>query len=238
MIAVTRARNTLLVAAFFGFGFGTAQTAAADDPRLAPGRDPGGTAIAILADGFDYTKPDLAAVLARDGEGEAVAWDTVDGDGRPYLSANRGNAVALAAAAQGGVRIVQVRVDDADTASVARGIAFAVQTPAKIVFVPDAANNEAGRDVLAAAAKKFESVLFVASPASTGKETAGDVTNLILLGARTDGLDAAKTVARVLGCGQSALDGASGAELKAAFLRRLEEPAKCPPESDGKSRKP
>lgn len=59
-------RRTALIALALGSA-NAFPGAAGDDPRLAPGRDPGGTAVAILADGFDYTKPELAAVLARDG---------------------------------------------------------------------------------------------------------------------------------------------------------------------------
>lgn len=218
--------------------------AAGDDPRLAPGRDPGGTAVAILADGFDYTKPELAAVLARDGEGEAIAWDAVDEDGRPYRAESRGTTVALAATARGGVRIVPVRVEGADAASLARGIAFAVATPAKVVFAPDAASETAGRDVLAAAAQKFEAVLFVASRPATAPadKTWGDGTqNLVLLEADAQGrATAADTIARMLGCGQGALEGASGADLKTAFLSRMDAaaPAQCAPEPSEKSEKP
>ena len=63
--------------------FGTAASQASE-PKVPAGLDPGGTAIAILGDGIDYTKPVIAKRLARDGEGDLIAWDFVDNDIRPY----------------------------------------------------------------------------------------------------------------------------------------------------------
>lgn len=204
----------------------------AGDPDLAPGRDPSGTAIAVLSDGFDYRRADVAAVLARDGEGEAIAWDAVDGDHRPFAGEGTGTGVATAMAARGGVRVVAVRVARGDPASLARGIAFAAGTPARIVVVPLAAAPRSGFDVIAAAARRFAPVLFIASvPNPEGAEMAQAETlaNLILLDTSGDNLSAGEVVARVLGCGRGALAGASGAELKSAFLKRVAEaaPARC-----------
>ena len=56
----------------------------ASEPKVPPGLDPGGVAIALLGDGVDYTKPELAKRLARDGEGDLIAWDFVDNAIRPY----------------------------------------------------------------------------------------------------------------------------------------------------------
>lgn len=205
----------------------TAPAAPSGDPPLKPGRDPGGVAVAILADGFDYTQPELAAVLARDGEGEAIAWDAVDEDGRPFLAEGRGTAEALAVAGQGGARIVQVRVDKEEQASLARGIAFAAQTPARIVFAPHAARDAEGRAVLAAAAEKFAHVLFVA--ASPNWEPDQEKANLLVLAPDAQGLTPATRIARALGCGRDAPEATGGADLKRALLSRLEEtpPAPC-----------
>lgn len=216
----------------------------AGDPPLEPGLDPGGTAVAILADGFDYTGSELAKVLARDGEGEAIAWDAVDNDHRPYDAGSRGTAAALAAAAKGGVRIVQVRVDAKDAASLARGIAFAVQTPATIVLALLPGSDATGRDVLTAAARKFETTLFIGSqPALESDDGAlsDSVANLVLLEAGEHGIAAAETVATVLGCGRGTIEGSSGAELKRAVLDRLKHPpaADCKQEGGaGKADKP
>jgi hypothetical protein len=209
--------------------------ARADDPALAPGRDPGGTAIAILADGFDYTRADVARILARDGEGEAIAWDAADRDPHPFAAEASGTELALAATARGGVRVVAVRVATGDPASLAQGIAFAAATPARIVFAP-AADNETGLEVLEAAAQRFGPVLLIGSaPKSADAKTERkDVPGLILLDAADDARAQADTLARVLGCGQGALAGETGAELKQAFLARLESktPSSCEPQRD------
>lgn len=217
--------------------------ARADDPPLKPGLDPGGTAVAILADGFDYTRPELAKVLARDGEGEAIAWDAVDGDNRPYLADGRGTAAALAATAKGDVRIVQVRVDAKEATSLARGIAFAAQTPATIVLALLLDDDTTAHNVLEAAARKFETTLFIASQpagAPDGEQLSGSVANLLLLEAGAHGVAAAETVATALGCGRSPVEGSSGADLKRAVLDRLKgpSPADCEPKGGGESNAP
>lgn len=215
----------------------------ADDPVLKPGRDPGGTAIAILADGFDYTNPELAKVLARDGEGEAIAWDAVDQDHRPYEKEGKGTAAAIAAAAKSNVRIVQVRVNPNDTTSLARGIAFAVQTPATIILALLPASDASGRGVLVAAAQKFETTLFIGSPPAL---TPGDevptngLENLLLIEAGMDGLAAVEALATVLGCGEHVIERKSTAELKRAILDGRKETlaSACKPKGAGETQKP
>lgn len=208
-----------------------------EDPVLKPGKDPGGTAVAVLADGFDYTRPELAKVLARDGEGEAIAWDAVDGDHRPFAREGGGTDVAVVAAARGGVRIVAVRVATDDRASLAKGVAFAAGSPARIVLVLLEDKERAELAVMSAAAKRFEAILVVVSlPAPTPDEAkAGDsLANLVLLDSAMNKLAAAEDVARALGCGE--LSGDTGVALKRAFLSRLDakSPAACNPESGAK----
>ena len=53
----------------------------ADKPRVPPGVDPGGVAVAIIGSGINYTRSrDRGKRLARDGEGEIIGWDFVDND--------------------------------------------------------------------------------------------------------------------------------------------------------------
>ncbi|HRN85111.1 MAG TPA: hypothetical protein PK857_09850 [Hyphomicrobium sp.] len=213
--------------------------ARADDPVLKPGLDPGGMAVAILADGFDYTNPALAKILARDGEGEAIAWDTVDEDHRPYRKDGQGTAAALTTAASGNVRIVQVRIDPKDTASLARGIAFAAQTPAKIVLAVLPASDAPSRDVVIAAARKFETILFIGSaPALTpdDKAPSDGIANLILAEAGEHGHAAAEALAAIWECASGPPEGLGAAELKRAILDRRKETAtaECHPKGAGK----
>lgn len=218
-------------------GLSLAAAARADDPPLAPGHDPSGTPVAVLSAGFDTTRPELARLLARDGEGEAIAWDAADNDPRPFARDGDGTDIALAAAAHGGVRIVPVRIATDDPASLARGVAFAVQTPARIVLAAPSAGTQPARDVLAAAARKFEHALFVGSLRPDEKEGSESPPNLILLDGGQDGLGSAAAVARVLGCGRGDLGGATGADQKRVFLDRLEKApaAGCPPERDAET---
>ncbi|WP_072395724.1 hypothetical protein [Hyphomicrobium sp. CS1GBMeth3] len=207
----------------------------ADDPVLAPGRDPGGTPVAVLADGFDYTRSEVAHVLARDGEGVAIAWDAVEGDTRPFAAKSGGTELALAAAARGGVRVVAVRVDGSDAASLAKGIGFAAATPAKIVLVALSGDAKTGLHVLEAAAKRFDALLIVGSvPKLALDKNAKELApNLVLLDAGETGTAAGEAIARALGCKQDALVSDSGAALKRAFLARIndEAAAGCEPKS-------
>jgi len=114
--------------------------AEARKPPLPPGRDPGGVAIALLTTGIDYTQPEVAQVLARDGEGELIGRDIADDDNRPRaveLEARAnwgGDGTALAKAlGSPGRRLVPVRISPGDPMSLARAVAFVAQTPARIV---------------------------------------------------------------------------------------------------------
>jgi len=197
-------------------------SALADDPPLKPGRDPGGVAVAVLADGFDYRQPDVAHVLARDGEGVAIAWDSVGRDPLPFLAEGIGTQAARTAAAHGGVRVIAIRVDARDPASVGQGIAFAAGTPARIV-VADLSDNElAAVGVLEAAANKFRNLVFVASPArDAAASQADDLANLVLVARGVSPVSAADAVATVLGCGRGDLVGGDGAQRGAEFRERL-----------------
>lgn len=217
------------------FGILAATPLRAADPRLTPGRDPGGTAIAVLADGFDYTQPELARILARDGEGEAIAFDAVDGDHRPFAPASTGTKTAGIAASLGGVRIVAVRFTAKDRASLAKAIAFAAGTPARIALVPLDAEMRGDIEVLRAAAARFRDVLFVGSvPGLTGEEHAASETieNLVLLDAAGNKDAAAEAVARALGCGKGDLAGATGGDRKRSFLGRLDGSGETGPAPD------
>lgn len=111
-------------------------------PPPPPGRDPGGLAIAILSTGIDYRDPETARLLARDGEGEIIAWDTIDNDNRPFAprgpSPSTGMSGTDIAQLVGGPgrRIVPVRIAEDDPASIGRALAFVTRTPASIILMP------------------------------------------------------------------------------------------------------
>lgn len=224
-------RQTCLALALVAIG----GSAAAEDPKITPGRDPGGVAVAVLADGFDTTRADVLRILARDGEGEAIAWDAVDGDHRPFMREGAGTEVALAAAARGGVRIVPVRVAMGDAASLAKGVAFAQSTPARLLITTLADQDRRGLAVMTTAAARFAAVLFVVSlpgPTADEAKAVAAVANLVLLDSKTTAQAAAEAVAQALGCAGGDLAGATGADLKRALLGRLnaQSSAACDPE--------
>lgn len=101
--------------------------------------------MAIVSTGVNYTLPEVAARLARDGEGEMIGWDFTDGDNRPFDASrgttpapHGGDGTALASlllAEPARVSLVAVRVDPADAASLARALVFVAQTPARVVLM-------------------------------------------------------------------------------------------------------
>lgn len=193
-----------------------APTARAADPVLKAGRDPGGVAVALLVDGVDYREPDVAGMLARDGEGEAIAFDAVDGDHRPFVERGHGTEAMRATVRHGGVRVVAVRVDFRDPRSVAKGIAFAAATPAKIVVAAGGNGASVARDVLASAAQNFPDMLFLASASGLASDAH---VNLVLLPADGLAVSAVEAVALVFGCSDAAL--AASVRDRTAFLARL-----------------
>ncbi len=193
-----------------------ASTARAADPVLKAGRDPGGVAVALLVDGVDYREPDVAGMLARDGEGEAIAFDAVDGDHRPFVERGHGTEAMRATVRHGGVRVVAVRVDFRDPRSVAKGIAFAAATPAKIVVAAGGNGASVARDVLASAAQNFPDMLFLASASGLASDAH---VNLVLLPADGLAVSAVEAVALVFGCSDAAL--AASVRDRTAFLARL-----------------
>ncbi len=114
-------------------------------PKVPPGRDPGGIAIAMIATGVDYTHPEIRDRLARDGEGDILGLDLIDGDNRPFAPSSdpRNDAGAIDTILARRIlstyrhaRLVPIRVDLNDKVMLARALAFAAATPARIVAVP------------------------------------------------------------------------------------------------------
>lgn len=140
------------------------------DPRLPPGTDPGGAAIALVSTGIDYTNPAVAKLLARDGEGDLIGWDFVDGDNRPFdVTGGKapphqgGDGTALARMAAGFTRIVPIRVDPSNPAHLANAIAFASRTPARVVVLPMWSRSKEHWDLFGQAAQHFRDMLVVAA---------------------------------------------------------------------------
>ncbi len=220
-------------------------------PPLPPGRDPGGVAIALLTTGIDYTVPEVARRLARDGEGELIGFDLIDNDNRPFGDSRAqtpahwgGDATALALDLLDpaiGARLVPVRVDPRDPASLARAVAFVARTPARVVVVPMWSPSKEDWQPFRLAVERFPQILFVVAAGDDGKDldkqpaypAALGLPNLLVvtaaravaagqLSARL--LDTAnwgaKTVDAVAVAANSALAAAAAAKAVAALLAR------------------
>jgi hypothetical protein len=141
----------------------------AQDPRLPAGKDPGGTAVVLMTRGLDYTRPEIAKLLARDGEGELIGWDFVDNDNRPFVKGDTMADVALAqaAGAAGGVRIVPVRIDPGDSISLARAVVFAARTPARVVIVPFSSGDRDHWETFAASVRHLPNLMVIVPATDT-----------------------------------------------------------------------
>jgi hypothetical protein len=123
-----------------------------NNPAVPAGIDPGGVPIAIVMTGIDYTDPQIAARLARDGEGELIGWDFVDRDRRPFANSasqtppnQGGDGTTLAKAlmsfdvakpAEQHLTLMPFRVTGGDYPMIAQAVAYASQTPARTLIVP------------------------------------------------------------------------------------------------------
>jgi hypothetical protein len=162
-----------------------AATAQERDPKLPAGRDPGGIAVALFTTGLDYTQPDIAPRLARDGEGELIGWDFVDSDNRPFAAKA---AQAAEVAGDGtelarrllelyaGARLVPVRVRPGDPNSFAQAVAFVSRTPARIVAVPFSSRSRPDWEPFRQAVERLgKELLFVLSAGDEAARAGADV---------------------------------------------------------------
>jgi hypothetical protein len=217
----------------------------AQDPRLPAGKDPGGTAVVLMTRGLDYTRPEIAKLLARDGEGELIGWDFVDNDNRPFVKGENTMAdIALAQAvgAAGGVRIVPVRIDPGDSVTLARAVVYAARTPARVVIVPFSSGDKDHWETFAASVRHLPNLMVVIPatdaqgtsqtfPAALGLPNAVVVANRKGVGGlQSDAVierpspeeAVAAAAALVFGCRKLELkDSSDGAAMKAEFVKAL-----------------
>jgi hypothetical protein len=148
----------------------------AEKPKVPPGRDPGGIALALIGTGIDYTLPHIAPRLARDGEGELIGWDLQDRDRKPFDRSKGtappewgGDGTLLASLLIGApaVRLVPVRVDPSDPIELAHALAFVAQTPARVAVLAMGSLSRAHWEPFRQAAQRFKDVLVVVPAADT-----------------------------------------------------------------------
>lgn len=161
---------------------------AAEKPRVPPGRDPGGTGIAIVGPGVDYTVPEIAGRLARDGEGEIVGFDLIDGDRRPYAALAvppdaAARAVHIVLSGARASRLVVFRADGAELTSIGRAIAMAAMSPARVVLLDAQAGATLRWEGLAAVSQRLADRLVVlAADGALGRSAEADgLANVLLV---------------------------------------------------------
>jgi hypothetical protein len=112
----------------------------AADPKVPPAVETGNrVAVAIITTGMDYTRPDIARLLARDGEGEVIAWDVPGEDRFPYAAEGDTALISEIAAHVGKdapISLLAVKASTGDPVSMAKALAFIARTPARSVIVP------------------------------------------------------------------------------------------------------
>lgn len=155
--------------ALLSFGFVAATSLAqkaGDKPRVPPGIDPGGVAVAIIGGGIDYTRPEIAARLARDGEGEIIGWDFVDNDRRPYAACKDASPASPCLPFPRGyyenvARVITLRVSSALPKTLVQAVQMANQMAARIVLI--ALPLAPSLDFLQEASRRHPQLYFVAA---------------------------------------------------------------------------
>lgn len=175
-------------------------TCGESDPRVPPGRDPGGTPIAIVGDGIDYTKEGIAGRLSRDGEGEIIGYDFAEDDRRPFSEEPSDvETVGIVLGEGQATTLIAIRADAANVLTFGKALRFAGQSPAKIVLVAKPHLDGKSVTMLASAAHYFRDRLFIAPAGDEARDLdlvlaqqVRDVPNLLFVaGATADGrLDA------------------------------------------------
>ena len=138
-------------------------------PRVPPGADPGGVAVAYIGGGVQYTLAAIASRLARDGEGEIIGWDFIAGDRRPYpqcaqadTACGNGFRIPFTIIRQSAGRLVVARADISAPQTVVEAVKFVRRGPAKIVVLDAAAG--ANVKLLGEAAERYSELLFISAP--------------------------------------------------------------------------
>ena len=149
----------------------------ANKPRIVPGRDPGGVAVAIIGSGVNYTLPALAGRLARDGEGDIVGLDFEDRDNRPFdrsTAGTSGTEIASVVVAEAPkARLVPVRVREGDTRAIPGILAFVASSTAAIAVVPSWMLQQGSLAELTRAAAARPTLLLVVAAGDEGANLAG-----------------------------------------------------------------
>jgi hypothetical protein len=155
-----------------------------DKPRVPPGIDPGGVAVAIIGSGIDYTRPEIAGRLARDGEGELIGWDFLDNDRRPWeacLPRERPRPCHLlrwppllgGAQVRPHVRLVPMRASWDRPQTLVQAVQAIAQSPARIVVL--ALDDPPPLAFVAEAALRFPRLVLLGVAMGSGSGSSGPI---------------------------------------------------------------
>lgn len=160
---------------------GTTSTAAKPaKPKVPIGVDPGGIPVAFIGPGLDYTQPDIAENLARDGEGELIGFDLIQEDRKPFAKHDAPadhdtmtsvvNALLVQAI---DIKLQVFKTTNCDTKMIARAIQMAALAKARIIVIwappvtgtpPDITRDDA---FITAAKTRFPAIAFLPGPVLT-----------------------------------------------------------------------
>lgn len=207
---------------------------AAEKPRVPAGVDPGGIAVAVIGNGIDYTRPQIAARLARDGEGEIIGWDFIDNDRRPHLGCTAltgeqpclNELLADAVGSLSKTRLITYRVSMAKPQTLVQAVQAAIQTPARVVLVATFPPPPA--TFLQEAASRHPKLLFVGVVAAASGEVAA-ANGMALVADPSESLLATLTAASAAGLAFGAAEVMGRKpEVDAAALKQLLAQVKAP----------
>lgn len=131
------------------------------EPRVPAGTDPGGLPVALIGPGIDYTQPEIAQRLARDGEGEIVGFDVADDDHRPFAKEGSTSTAKLILGEAGAAVLVPLKADVGDAMSVAKAIAYAARGPSRVIALDLGEAHGPASAALGEAARHFPDRLFL-----------------------------------------------------------------------------
>ena len=148
-----------------------------------------GVAIALASTaGIDYTRPEVAARLARDGEGEIIGWDFIDNDRRPLDRCHHTPDVRTTCALDHATavvrsmveralnpRLVVIRASTSLPQSLVQSVQLVAQSPARIALVVPEGAVPVPRTFLEQAARRFPSLLIVGELNLTEAADPGEV---------------------------------------------------------------
>ncbi|MEL7543196.1 MAG: S8 family serine peptidase [Pseudomonadota bacterium] len=172
-------RLVTLTTWFLALSVATAPGAIAQEPKVPPGLDPGGIAIAHIDTGVNYTLPQIASRLARDGEGDIKGYDYEDDDLTPFDAQpgdtrenprRHGTSVASIILREApGTRLLPFRYAAGKPDAFAEILGHISYTSARVVAMPLGGYRQEDWEPFKTAAELLPNVLIIVSAGNEGR---------------------------------------------------------------------